>query len=139
MLVVPASLSQAFETQLNQRNVPDQQRRDFHKWFRFYLDFCNKYGANPKLTTSFAPFDEKLQIKGQSETQRQQARRVVAIYYRMVGAIKSTSTPSNDSLPDQSLTSKRLAEPYQSPVNQTVTTRSVPEPRSLRLSTSRQS
>ena len=92
MLVVPASLSQAFETQLNQRNVPDQQRRDFHKWFRFYLDLFDKYGANPKLTASFAPFDEKLQSKGQSETQRQQARRAVAIYYRMVGAIKSTST-----------------------------------------------
>ncbi|OAI24243.1 integron integrase [Methylomonas sp. BW4-1] len=127
MLAVPASLSQAFETQLHQRNVPEQQRRDFHKWFRFYLDFCNKYGANPKLTASFAPFDEKLKSKGQSETQRQQARRAVAIYYRMIGAIKSTSTPSSDSLPDQSLTSKRLAEPYQSPVNQTVTTRPVPE------------
>ena len=50
MLAVPASLSQAFETKLNQRNVPDQQRRYFYKWFRFYLDFCNKYGANPKLT-----------------------------------------------------------------------------------------
>lgn len=35
--------------------------------------------------------------------------------------------PSSDSLPDHSLTSKRLAEPYHSPVNQTVTTRSVPE------------
>ena len=41
--------------------------------------------------------------------------------------VKSTSTPSNDSLPDQSLTSKRLAEPCQTPVNQTVSTRSVPE------------
>ncbi|MDO9106715.1 MAG: integron integrase [Methylovulum sp.] len=127
MLAVPASLSQAFETQLNQRNVPDRQRRDFHKWFRFYLDFCNKYGANPKLTASFAPFDEKLQSKGQSEAQRQQARRAVVIYYRMVGAIKSPTTPSSDTLPDQSLASKRLAEPCQTPVNQTVSTRSVPE------------
>lgn len=32
------------------------------------------------LTASFAPFDEKLQSKGQSETQQQQARRAVAIY-----------------------------------------------------------
>lgn len=42
MLSVPLSHSQAFESQLVQRNVPDQQRRDFQKWFRFYLDFCNK-------------------------------------------------------------------------------------------------
>lgn len=32
MLTVPASHSQAFEEQLNQRNVPEQRHRDFHKW-----------------------------------------------------------------------------------------------------------
>ncbi|MGR8932316.1 MAG: integron integrase [Gammaproteobacteria bacterium] len=126
MLVVSASISQAFEAQLNQRNVPDRQRRDFHKWLRFYLDFCNKYDSNPKLTASFAVFDEKLQSKGQTEAQRQQARRAVAIYYRMVGTIKSPSTPSSDSLPDKSLASNRLAQPS-GPVNQTDTALSIPE------------
>ena len=38
MLKVPASLSGAFETQLGQRKIPDQQRRDFHKWLGF-VDF----------------------------------------------------------------------------------------------------
>ena len=108
MLAVPLSLSQAFEAQLVQRNVPEQQRRDFQKWLRFYLDFCDKYDSKPELTASFAKFDEKLQSKGQSESQRQQARRAIAIYYRMVGAIKSPTTPSSDSLPDQSLASMRL-------------------------------
>ena len=70
MLAVPLMLSQAFEAQLNQRNVPDQQRRDFHKWFRFYLDFCDKYDSKPQLTTSFAAFDEKLKSKGQSGYRR---------------------------------------------------------------------
>jgi hypothetical protein len=89
MLTVPVSLSQAFEAQLDPRNAPDQQCRDFHMWFRFYLDFCNKYDSKPLLTTSFAKFDKKLKSKGQSEAQRQQARRAIAIYYRMVGAIAS--------------------------------------------------
>lgn len=127
MLAVPLSLSQAFEAQLVQRNVPDQQRRDFQKWLRFYLDFCDKYDSKPELTASFAKFDEKLQSKCQSESQRQQARRAVAIYYRMVGAIKSPTTSSSDSLPDQSLASKRLAEPSQTPVNQTEIILSVAE------------
>lgn len=61
MLTVPASLSQVFEARLNQPNVPDRQRRDFHKWLRFYLDFYNKYDSTPKLTARFAAFDEKLQ------------------------------------------------------------------------------
>lgn len=88
MLPVPASLSQAFESQLN------QQHRDFHKWLRFYLDFCAKYASDPKLTASFAGFDEKLQTKGQSDLQRQQARRAVAIYYRMIGALQPRTTSS---------------------------------------------
>jgi hypothetical protein len=127
MLSAPASISQAFEAPLNQRNLPDQQRRDFHKWFKFYLDFCNKYDSNPKLNASFAAFDEKLQSKGQSETQRQQARRAIAIYYRMVGAIKSQSTPASDSLPKKSLASRRLAEPSPVSSNHTGLILAIPE------------
>ncbi|MBS3952378.1 MAG: hypothetical protein KGZ88_05460 [Methylomicrobium sp.] len=42
MLIVTASLGQTFEAQFSQRNVPDPQRRNFHKWLRFYLDFMQK-------------------------------------------------------------------------------------------------
>jgi hypothetical protein len=97
MLTVTASLSQAFELQLSLHNIPDQQRRDFHKWLRFYLDFCNKYTLDPKLTASFAGFNEKLKSKGQSDTQRMEARRSIAMYYRMIGTLQSPSTPSSHS------------------------------------------
>jgi len=97
MLPVPASLSQSFESQLSQRNIPDQQRRDFHKWLRFYLDFCAKYTLDPKLTASFAGFDGKLKSKGQSDAQRQLARRSIVIYYRTIGVIKSTQATSGNS------------------------------------------
>jgi len=123
MLAVPVSLSQAFEAQLVQRNVPQQERRDFQKWFRFYLDFCDKYDAKPEITASFAAFDEKLQSKGQSESQRQQARRAIAIYYRMVGAIKSSSTPAGDSPPTKPLAAGQFAEPISAPVIRTDLTR----------------
>lgn len=127
MLAVPVSLSQAFEAQLDYRNVPDQQRRDFHKWFRFYLDFCNKYHTKPDLTASFAAFGEKLQSKGQSETQRLQARRAIAIYHWLVGAIKSPSTPASDSMPDKSLALRLLVEPNPVPLNQIGLTLPMPE------------
>ena len=94
MLPVPASLSQSFESQLSLRNIPEQQRRDCHKWLRFYLDFCAKYASDPKLTDSFAGFDEKLKIKGQSDAQRMEARRAIAIYYRMIGTLQSQTAPS---------------------------------------------
>lgn len=118
MLAVPLSLSQAFDAQLDHRNVPDPQRRDFHKWLRFYLDFCNKYDSNPRLTASFAAFDEKLQSKGQDETQRRQARQAIAIYYRMVGAVQSPSSRAIDPLPHKPSASTRLGELSPVPLNQ---------------------
>jgi hypothetical protein len=39
MLAILATLSQAFEAQPSERNVPNQQHRDFYKWLRYYLDF----------------------------------------------------------------------------------------------------
>jgi hypothetical protein len=110
-----------------QRNVPDQQRLDFHKWLRYYLDFCSKYDSDPMLNKSFAWFDEKLQSKGQSETQRQQARRAITIYYRMVGAIKSPSTPAGDSSPRHPLASTRLSTPSPVSSNQTGLPSAIPE------------
>jgi hypothetical protein len=91
------------------------------------MDFCTKYAFEPKLTASFAPFDEKMQSKGQSETQRQQARRAIDIYYRMVGEVKSMSTPNSDSLPKNSLASRRLAEPSPASTNQTGLIPTIPE------------
>ncbi|MDP2204284.1 MAG: integron integrase [Methylicorpusculum sp.] len=113
MLTVTASLSQAFESQLCLRNIPYQQRRDFHKWLRFYLDFCAKYASDPKLTASFAGFDEKLKIKGQSDAQRKEARRSIAIYYRMIGTLQSPPAPSGN------LTAKNANNPLLSTLSGT--------------------
>jgi hypothetical protein len=44
MQQVPADNSAAFERRLDQARVPAAQRPDYHKWVRFYLDFCQKYG-----------------------------------------------------------------------------------------------
>jgi hypothetical protein len=33
----------AFEGRLERAQVPAAQRPDYHKWIRFYLDFCHKY------------------------------------------------------------------------------------------------
>jgi hypothetical protein len=127
MLSVPVPLIQAFEMQLNQCHVPDFQHRDYHKWLRFYLDFCSKYAFEPKPTSSFAPFDGKLQSKGLSETQRQQARRAVAVYYRMDGTVKSPSTPTSDSSTKNTLVSQRLVEPNPALPNQTGLIPTIPE------------
>jgi len=48
MQQVPADTSAAFQRRLDQTQVPADQRPDYHKWVRFYLDFCAKYGHPPR-------------------------------------------------------------------------------------------
>ena len=73
MQQVPADISAAFQRRLDQAQVPPDQRPDYHKWVRFYLDFCTKYGDSPALPTSLGPFLTKLAAKNQSVGQRSQA------------------------------------------------------------------
>ena len=73
MQQVPADISAAFQRRLDQAQVPPDQRPDYHKWVRFYLDFCTKYGHSPALPTSLGPFLTKLAAKNQSVDQRNRA------------------------------------------------------------------
>ena len=73
MQQVPADIWTAFEWRLDQAQVPADQRPDYHKWARFYFDFCHKYGHSPAVATSLGPFLTKLASKNQSESQRRQA------------------------------------------------------------------
>ena len=73
MQQVPADISAAFERRLDAAQVPADQRPDYHKWTRFYLDFCRKYGHPPRSPTSLGPFLGKLATKHQSAEQRDQA------------------------------------------------------------------
>ena len=82
MLVIDPHLAQKFETLLVLHDVPINQRSNFYKWLRYYLDFCDKYQLEPSEKLNFLAFDEKLCSKDQSEAQRQQAKRAVTIYYR---------------------------------------------------------
>ena len=55
------------------QQVPADQHPDYHKWVRFYFNFCQKYGHSPTSSTSLVPFLTKLASKRQSVGQRSQA------------------------------------------------------------------
>jgi hypothetical protein len=59
--------------------VPADQRPDYHKWVRFYFDFCDKYGHSPAAPTSLGPFLTKLTSKNQSVGRRSQASAAVRL------------------------------------------------------------
>ena len=69
----------AFERRLERAQVPASQRPDYHRWTRFYLDFCHKYGRPPRSPTSLGPFLGKLAAKNQSVEQRDQAAHAIRL------------------------------------------------------------
>ena len=69
----------AFERRLERVQVPAAQRPDYHKWIRFYLDFCYKCGHPPRSPTSLGPFLSKLAAKNQSAEQRHQATQAIGL------------------------------------------------------------
>jgi len=84
MQQVPADIWAAFERHLDQAQVPADQRPDYHKWVRYYFDFCHKYGQSPTAPTSLGPFLTKLASKNQSVGQRSQASAAVRLLIQSV-------------------------------------------------------
>ena len=93
MLAVPSELVHRYEAWLAHRNVMTGQRPHYHKWLRYYLDFCHKYGFAPTARPSLPAFQEKLRAKLQPEPLRQQAEHAVSLYWQMVApsAVKPRS------------------------------------------------
>jgi len=84
MQQVPAEIWAAFERRLDQAQVPADQRPNYHKWGRFYFDFCHKYVHSPAAPTSLGPFLTKLASKNQSVGQRSQAAAAVRLLIEAV-------------------------------------------------------
>jgi hypothetical protein len=93
MQQVPADIWAAFERRLDQAQVPADQRPDYHKWVRFYCDFCHKYGHSPAAPTSLGPFLTKLASKDQAVGQRSQASAAVRLLIQAVQEPVATPRP----------------------------------------------
>ena len=84
MIRGPGKLWEKFDRWLVAEEVPRTQQGEYRKWLRFYLDFCNKYNHEYANPASLAPFTEKPASKRQTKAQREQAKRAVELYYRMI-------------------------------------------------------
>ena len=83
MLAVPSELARRYEAQLTQRNVMTGQRPHYHKWLRYYLDFCDKYSFSSVDRLGLPAFQEKLRAKHQPESLCQQAGHAVMLYWEI--------------------------------------------------------
>jgi len=79
MLAVAKETWVAYEGRLERAQVPAVQRPSYHKWTRFYLDFCQKYNHAARSPETLGPFLVKLATKNQSVEQRNQAARAIKL------------------------------------------------------------
>lgn len=93
MLAVPPDLARCYEARLTQQNMLAGQRPHYHRWLRYYLDFCHKYDLVPADQRSLPAFQEKLRTKHQPESLRQQAGHAVALYWEMVSPSAAKPLP----------------------------------------------
>ena len=85
MITGPEALWRKFEARLAARNVPEEERAEYRKWLRYYLDFRHKYKHPYASAESLPPFLAKLASKRQTESQCRQAEAAVRLYHGMLG------------------------------------------------------
>ncbi|WP_341328547.1 hypothetical protein [Methylotuvimicrobium sp. KM2] len=95
MLSLPDTLSRQFNALLDQKQYPENLKHCYRKWFRFYWDFCHKYHHDPFHRSSLPLFLDKLDQKGQSAQQREQARQAIVLFYQ----VKANANAEDAELP----------------------------------------
>lgn len=93
MLVIPRPIMLDYHSQLTQRNLPAPQRADYHKWLRYYFDFCIRNGEPVDHPASYEKFDQKLIGMQQADVSRQSAQAAIAIYYESKGLLPTLPRP----------------------------------------------
>ncbi len=81
MIKIPEGLQKKYNLLLTSSDVPPDHYKHFRKWFRYYLDFCQKYQHPYADDTSLLLFLKKLKQKNQPADQRAQAKKAVRLYY----------------------------------------------------------
>lgn len=95
MLSLPDDLSRQFNALLDQKQYPENIKHFYRKWLRFYWDFCHKYHHDAFHRSSLPLFLDKLDQKGQSAQQREQARQAIMLFYQL----KATANAEDAELP----------------------------------------
>jgi len=89
---IPDDIARIFSRRMEIARIPLEDRRQYLKWLRYYLDFCEKYHHFPSDPDSPSAFTQKLTEKGQSPAKQRQASHSVKVYFDIVNKGKSRQT-----------------------------------------------
>ena len=107
MPLLSPELKAAYERRLDLARVPAAQRADYHKWVRFYLYFCQKFGFSPNLPTSRGPFLNKLTSVQEPVDHVVQAAAAIRLFTR--------TSPSPANLPPHQAAQALVGNPLPQP------------------------
>jgi hypothetical protein len=71
-----------FERRLRDARVPQPDQPAYHRWIRFYLRFCQRFGYPSTAPNALGPFLTKLADKNYSIEERRQAAAAVRLLLR---------------------------------------------------------
>jgi integron integrase len=93
----------SFKEALFRNRIPASMEPFYLKWFRYYVDFCEKYHFDINTDSSLPPFLEKLRQKKQSNEFIQQAESAISCFYKRKKII-----PVNLNAPAERLASENI-------------------------------
>ena len=94
MKKIPDKIHNPYVTFLKQHKIPSKEIPFYLKWLRYYLDFCNKYSHAASTPNNLSHFIQKLRQKNQTEQQVGQAKKAIALFYKLIESYKSNSSRS---------------------------------------------
>ncbi|HEY9833543.1 MAG TPA: integron integrase [Stenomitos sp.] len=121
-MIQPAGqLVSEYRRYLGARGVKRELRSDYLKWFRYFLDFCEKYQVEGDASERWRQFNNKLKNKGQLEAQRRQAHHAVTLYFALLK--EDVSCPRIDTASNDAADPAGEQEPPSAPIQSVQTVR----------------
>jgi hypothetical protein len=97
MKALPNELAAQFDSLLRAIQIPADKHGNYKKWLRYYLDFCQKYGFQPRMVESLPIFLNKLKEKAQTPEHQNQASHAVTLFYKLLQARRQKPTGQDSS------------------------------------------
>lgn len=81
MQTIPTDILKHFSAVLEKRAVPATSHADYRKWLRYYIDFRSRYTLPDARSEHVRMFVQKLQEKGQTSEQQNQAAHALSLFF----------------------------------------------------------
>ena len=93
MQTIPTDILKHFSAVLEKRAVPATSYADYRKWLRYYIDFRSRYTLPDARSEQVRMFVQKLQEKGKTSEQQNQAAQALSLFFE--SQTESTSPHCN--------------------------------------------